>query len=260
MSSPSLIQLRARIAALEGQAADGTTGGLPLGVTEIDAVLPGGGLSLGVLHEIAPAALGDGVLHGAAVGFAAVCLGRLARQQGRAVLWVTAGDDLYPPGLAALGLDAQRLLVVRPRNAAQAAWVVEEGLHCRGLAAVLGETWGLDGTAARRLQLAARASGVTAFLLNQGAAAAPAVTRWRVAPALGGDAPDHGALGPGRMGLGAWRWRLELCHCRGRGWGEDGIVGSWLVEWNDEARRLRMAAPAGDRPALPVRRRRMGQG
>ncbi|MDP9808077.1 hypothetical protein J2W42_000915 [Rhizobium tibeticum] len=47
-----LADLRERISAMEGGAAK-RVGWLPFGVPEIDAVLPGGGLQHGALHEFA---------------------------------------------------------------------------------------------------------------------------------------------------------------------------------------------------------------
>jgi protein ImuA len=44
---------------------------------------------------------------------------------------------------------------------------MEEGLKCRGLAAVVGEATRLSLTASRRLQLAAGESGVTAILIRR---------------------------------------------------------------------------------------------
>lgn len=250
MSPVPLAQLRARVAALEGVGRESVAGIQPFGVAEIDRILPWGGAPLGCLHEIASVVRADEAEHGAALGFAALWLGRLAAGQGRPVLWVAERDDLYAPGLAALGLPVERLLVVRPKGAAQALWALEQGLQCRGVAGVLGEVWGLDFTAARRLQLAARASGVTALVVNRGEGTGTALTRWRVGPA-----PSEG---PAEMGVGAWRWRLELCRCRGRGTGGDGCVATWLVEWNDETRCLRVAAPAGDRSAGAEMRRVAG--
>ncbi|HTO83753.1 MAG TPA: hypothetical protein VMQ73_16040, partial [Methylomirabilota bacterium] len=148
---------------------------LALGLPPLDAAL-GGGLPLGCLHEVAGA---PGA--GAAFGFCAVLLGRLAAAG--PVLWCQPQLDLYAPGLAACGLDPARLLVVTAPRPADRLWALEEGLRCRSLAAVLGELDGLDPTAARRLQLAAETSGVTGFVLHpEGGPPAQSVaaTRWRV--------------------------------------------------------------------------------
>ncbi|MBC7906081.1 MAG: hypothetical protein H7Y60_04950 [Rhodospirillaceae bacterium] len=232
-------QLRSRIAALEGVGHEMAAGAEPLGIAEIDATLPWNGLPLGCLHEVAPYSHADGIQDGAALGFGAFLLGRLAAGAGKPVLWVAAGDEPYAPGLAALGLTPERLVTVRSFRAAEVLWAVEEGLRCRALGGVLAELWKLDLTAARRLQLAARNSGVTAVVLNHGEAIGPAVTRWR-AQSIPSQAP------PGE-GVGTWSWRLELLRCRGRSVGDHGIVAAWDVEWDDETRGLRLAAAAGDR-------------
>jgi protein ImuA len=250
LASPSLNRLRSRIAALEGTGREVVASVVPLGTWEVDAALPWGGLPLGCLHEVAPLASPDGIEDGAALGFAALLLGRLAATRGRPVLWMAARDDLYPPGLAGLGLAPERLLMVRPGPAAQGLWALEEAVRCTGLSGVLGEVRGIDFTAARRLQLAARASGVAALLLNRGQPCGPAVTRWRVGPAPG--------EGPPAEGVWPWRWRLELTHCRGRGTGEEGVVSAWTVEWCDETRGFRVAAPADDRSADEGPARRTG--
>jgi protein ImuA len=231
------MRLRRRIAALEAPEGRGQSAILPFGLAEIDAVLPWGGLPLGALHEIAVTGDAD---DGAAIGFAVVLLGRLAVGQDKPVLWVSDRDDLYAPGLAALGLPAARLMVARPGHGVRSLWAMEEGLRCPGLAGVVAEAWGLDATAARRLQLAARDSGVTALLLNRGAGNNSALTRWRIEAA-----PSVSPIEGDRC----WRWRVTLSHCRGRGVDEGGSVAAWLVEWNDETYRLRLAAAADKRSA-----------
>jgi len=227
----TLAGLRARVRGLEGGGGGEDGRVLALGVAGLDTHLPGGGLALGCLHEIAGAAPGD---DGAAVGFAAALLGRLAAGGGR-VVWLSRRRDLYPPGLAELGLAPGPLIVVAVRRDRDALWAMEEALRCRRLAAVLGEVEELDLVASRRLQLAAEALGVTGLLLRPPApppAASAAVTRWRLAPAPGGPA----ASGPGVPGLGAPRWRAELTRCRG------GRPGLWLLEWRDG----RLAEAAGE--------------
>ena len=173
-----LQELRARLQALER--GGGTRPPFALGLPALDAAL-GGGLPLGCLHEVGGAP-GDG----AALGFCAALLGRLAAAG--PVLWCQPQLDLYAPGLAACGLNPARLVVVTAARPADRLWALEEGLRCRALAAVLGEIDGLDPTAARRLQLAAETSGVTGFVLHpEGGPPAQSVaaTRWRVMSAPG---------------------------------------------------------------------------
>lgn len=249
-TNAELTRLRSRIAALEGGGAEAEHGAVPLGLPEVDAVLPWGGLARGCLHEVAGRRHGDGIPDGAAVAFSAFLLGRLAMPAGKPVLWIGGDGETYAPGLAALGLPPSRVVIARPHKPAQVLWAMEEGLRCRALAGVLAESWALDLTAARRLQLAARASGVPALVLNHGEATGVAVTRWRV-----GASPSRSDPA---LGVGAWCWQVELLRCRGRGVDDRGLVGLWHVEWDDETRGLRLAAPAGDRAAEPQRFRAAG--
>ncbi|MCP5374218.1 MAG: hypothetical protein H6907_20985 [Hyphomicrobiales bacterium] len=228
-----LADLRARIRRLErghGKAGrDQVPAALTLGDPAIDGALPGGGLARAALHEVVgppEEAMGGamGGTMGAATGFCAALLGRLAAGDGAdgAILWCCRDHDLYGPGLAALGLDPARLLLVRGRRDADVLWAMEEGLRSGVPAAVVGQVAAPAAVALRRLHLAAETGGVTGFLLGRAPAdrqASPAMTRWRVAPLPGG-LPS---------GLSPWpapRWRLELLRCRG------GRPGSWDVTWH----------------------------
>jgi protein ImuA len=227
-----IADLRGRIERLEGvcggSALDAAAGKVSLGVGAIDRAL-GGGLRRGGLHEILA---GDD--SGAAAGFCALLLARLG-EDGGAVVWARREAGLYGPGLAALGLDPARLIVVRPARGDDVLWVLEEGLRSRAPAAVLGETASGGPIALRRLQLAAESSGVAALLLRPFAAKAapgPALSRWRIESAGRGD-----PLGP--------RWRVELQRARG------GTPGTWLVEWCDETSGFAVAPELRHRPARP---------
>ena len=131
--------LVARIRALEASTAPGTMRGdhgarppLALGIAPIDGRL-GGGLQAGCLHEISGQA-GDA----AAAGFAAMLLGLFAMRG--PVAWIAARRArLHAPGLAALGLDPERLVLVEAPRAAERAWAFEEALRSGVLCAVLAE-------------------------------------------------------------------------------------------------------------------------
>ncbi len=172
---------------------------LPLGVPEIDHALPGGGLRLGCIHEVA----GDE----AATGFCAAllaraCGGSRGRRGGRgALLWLARDDDLYAPGLVRYGIRAGQLLVVSGlRRRDDMLWAMEEALRCRAVRGVVAETGGTGLAAGRRLMLAAEGTGVLGLMLSRGAEAGvrAAVSRWRVTAA-----PD------------GTKWRVALQHCRG---------------------------------------------
>jgi len=213
---------------------------LPFEVSAIDEALPWQGLPLAALHEIEGAGAADE--NGAAVTFLAGILARLAPV--RPVLWCLQRTDLHPPGLALVGLDAQRMVLLRAPDERDILWAMEEGLRSRALAAVVGEVEALSTPASRRLQLAAESAGVTGFVLHRSAGnpgASAAVTRWRIAALP--SAPIAGEPGIGRL-----RWRVELLRCRG------GLPAVWDVEACD-GQSLRttghVAVPAAlaDRPA-----------
>ena len=241
-----LAALRRRLEGLErgGRAAAGV---LPFAVAALDQVLPGGGLVLGALHEVAGAGADeeDGAV---AAGFLAGILARLSPL--RPVLWCLAAGDLYAPGLAAYGLRPERLILARATGEQERLWAMEEGLRSPALAAVIGEVETLTLPASRRLQLAAEASGVTGFALRrwrhgetaarQREAANAAVTRWRVATL-------SGAMVAGEPGVGRPRWRVELWRSRG------GVPASWEMEACDATGHVALAAELGDRPPRPAR-------
>ena len=128
-------------------------GVLPFGVAAIDRALPGGGLARGALHEILGAG-GDEEDGALPAAFAARILGRLTG----VVLWCLPRPDLYGPGLAAHGLDPERVVLVRASRDAEILWAMEEGLRTPGIIAVVGEIGVLPAVASRRLQLAAAAA------------------------------------------------------------------------------------------------------
>ncbi len=90
---PAIAELRARIEKIEGQRRR-VQSVLPFGVAEVDTRLPGGGLALGALHEIAGG--GNGVADGAAAALFAA--GVAARTRGR-VLWCLTQPDIFAPAL-----------------------------------------------------------------------------------------------------------------------------------------------------------------
>ncbi len=235
--------LRARIARLERRPVPHAANMLRFGVPAIDSHLPGGGLLAGALHEVA----GEGadLEHGAAASL--LLAGLLAKQRGP-VLWAVMRADLFAPALHAAGLHPDRVVFAEAGSAV--LLVMEEALRHPGLAGVVGEVGKMGLTASRRLQLAAEASGVTAFALRRfrqasdPALAEPnaAVTRWRVA-ALPSPPPLPHA--PDVPGLARARWQLDLVRCRG------GAPATWTVEACDAQGRLSLASDVSHRQAPP---------
>jgi protein ImuA len=246
IENQQLTDLRTAIAALErlnGARAPGAI--LPFGLALLDRHLPGGGLRLGGLHEMADQ--GRSRTYASAAGLMAA--GILARLDGP-VLWAGAGRDLYAPALAGVGLLPDRVVHVAAPQKAVAA-VMEEGLRHGRCAGIVGEVRQMDPTAARRLQLAAEAASIPAFLLRRGqkgeepAQAAPlaALTRWRITRLPSGSALPEAPEVPG---LAPALWQLDLIRCRGA------EAASWIVEACDATGHLRLPAAVADRPLAPA--------
>ncbi len=239
-----LDELRSRIARIEQRASHRRRTAIPLGIPALDRALPGGGLALGALHEIA--GIGTEVEHGAAA--ALFIAGMFARLRGP-VLWATQRPDLFAPALAGAGLHPERVIYAEAGKAVLP--VMEEALRQPGLAGVVGEVEGRFGlTASRRLQLAAEQSGTIAFALRRSRAfqnpalsePSASVTRWRIASL---PSPPPILHAPETPGLSRARWRLDLVRCRG------GEPSSWIVEACDAKGRLALATEFADRPAPP---------
>jgi len=152
--------LRRQIERLGG--AHGTRKSLPFGVLALDRHLPGRGLTLGALHEV--------IEHGPAAEFAGSATfftaGIAARLKGP-VLWCLTRRDLFAPGLMKVGLHPDRIIYAETNRDADVLPLIEEGLHQKGLGAVIGEVSRLGLTASRRLQVAAEASGVPALVIRR---------------------------------------------------------------------------------------------
>ncbi|HLJ20502.1 MAG TPA: damage-inducible protein [Stellaceae bacterium] len=242
-----LTALRERVEKLARGSA-GDHGVLPFGVSAIDAALPDGGLARGALHEIGGFG-GDEEDGAVAAAFLTGILARLAPPA--PVLWCHTADDLYGPGFVARGLAPNRLISVRARDNRTVLEAMEDGLKVPALSAVVGEVGSLPLTASRRLQLAAAASGVTAFVLRrwrtgalasaERAAPVAATTRWRVS-ALPSRPVD------GEPGLGRLLWSVELTRCRG------GVPAHWILEACDATGHVALAAELADRAPAPAKR------
>ncbi len=195
------------------------------GTPKIDAAF-GGGLLRSALHEI----YATKTAHlGAASGFATALALRAAET--RPILWArqdfleTETGAINASGLAELGVDIERFILIRARDAEGVLRAGEQAARCTALGAVVIQPWGepkiVNFTASRRLSLAAAKSNVPIFMLR--AAASPsqsaAATRWSVQ-----SAPSR-ALDANAPGFPAF----ELTLLRHRG----GMAGShWYLEWS----------------------------
>lgn len=245
----SLAGLRRSLAEIEGNA--DPAGRIMFGVPGLDTAL-GGGLAAGALHEVFAAGEGDSA---AASAFALALTLRKASPH-RRVIWIRQDmaareyGEIAPAGLCEFGAQPADLVIVQVRDALAALRAAADALRCNALGAVVVEPYGtpaaLDLTASRRLNLAARRTGVTALVLRLGrqeARPSAAVSRWRVAGAashrLAADAPGHP------------RFRIALLRHRG-----GCPPRQWLMEWDRDQNVFRsspllrpLSAQPFDRPA-----------
>jgi len=208
-------------------------------------------LARGALHEVQAACGAD---LPAAAGFT-LALALRAVPGERTILWVrqdAAEAEFGRPealGLAALGCDPARLILVRAPDAVEVLRTAGDAVRCAGLGALIVEPFGepkaLDHTATRRLSLRAASSGVTGFLLRATARALPTAvaTRWRVAPVV--SAPWE-ADAPGAPAVAA-----TLLRHRGGEGARPVEGGTWKLEWDHEACSFRDLAPLS-RAVVPV--------
>ena len=265
--------LRRELAAIDGWFASAR---LPLGVESLDSALAGG-LALGRVHMLCGRPGHDGAL----TGFAMALLRRILAQMDEAtpVVWCPAAAGggsgmLYAAGLAALGLDPGRLLIVDSPSPGARLAALEDILRTEGLAAVIVEYDRVSQTSdywmrlARRAQLATEASGVTGLLLGWPVAASGFDSLWHLAPspAAPPSSAPSGQAGRDPSWNPSWHscWQVELRHARGgRHWSSQL---SWDAYANSlsEIRReheteavpepLPFAPPGPARRSLPLRR------
>ena len=240
----ALASLRAQIARIEGRSRRARSV-LPFGVREIDRHLPGGGLALGALHEVAGG--GNGAIDGAA---AALFAGGIAARTRGKVLWCLTRADLFAPALAQAGLALDRVIYLEAGDERTVLACMEEGLRHGGLGAAVAEIARLSMSASRRLQLAAEGAATLGIALRrwrrQAEAAefgqpTAAMRRWRISVL-----PSEPLPVPG---IGRPRWLVELIRaCAGES-------ADFELEGCDATGRLAVPAELAHRPAAAQARR-----
>ena len=231
-----LSELRERIANLAGSGAK-HAGCLPFGVSEIDAILPGGGLIYGSLHEFAGG--GAGTVDGAAA--ALFVAGVAARTKGK-IVWCLTRPDLFFPALAQAGLHPSRVIFVESDKEEDVLANMEEALSYGGLGAVVGELVRLPMVHSRRLQLAAERTGTLAIIVrrwrrqpeaNDFGQPTASTTRWRVSVMSSEELPVPG--------VGRGMWLLELMRSRA------GECAEFIVGACDEQGRIHISSGSANR-------------
>ena len=231
-----------------------------LGCPLADQRLPEAGLAANAVHEVKGVASGSGAAADwmTALGFA-LRLGvrRLEAEAGQRgakpfVLWcwpkVMAAELGSPSaaGLAHLGLDPARLIMVETARAGEAALALEEGLKSGGVALVAGVLDEVGLTPARRLSLAAAAGRTPCLLVThpQSGATGATATRWRI----GREQSAAHPFDPRAPGARRFVFEIERCRAPRHGAG----FAPLSVEWSDETHRFAVAAGlAGDLSRRP---------
>ncbi len=182
------------------------------GYPALDAELPGGGWPLGAMVELLQVDAAQHVWQ-----LLAPALARQIQAGPQAVVLVGAPAMPFGPGLAARGLDPQRLLCVQAESLAQRLWVAEQALRCADVAAVLvwlPHTGSARGGSAdlqmqlRRLQIAVPPQGLLFALRPLAAQAEASCARLRLSVQTGG-------VAGGLLGSLADRLQIHILKRRG---------------------------------------------
>ena len=202
------------------------------GLEPLDHLAPSNAFARGTIHELlfAPE-------HSQPRFFATVLAQHASaarsKQPRLPIIWSDPRGELYPPAVAAMGIDLKQLYLLRVPTPADETWAVAECLRCKGVGAVVAAAQFLSRVEARRLQLAAETGGGVGLLLRptgKRSANYAATTRWLVAPARGERSVQ--------------RWRIQLLH------GHGGRVGETVfLECDRETHSVRATTQLADRPA-----------
>ena len=258
----NLVDLRAQINALENHSV-GANCVLETGARLLDAAL-GGGLALGGVNEVVPAAFMD---EPASMSFAAACAANMMSQRSGDLVIVQDGaharswGQFYGPGLQGLGLCCSRILFVDVPDAKRFYDCLEDCARTTGLAGVLalaGPKSGFSLAGARRVQLAAE-QGQSLVMLVQ-SLRTPTFAPARVRISIASAPSQKVAQGTNLPALGPTAWTVTLERTRGgatQGGATRGGIWpqSFHLEYDYATHRLYQPAALADRPFITDRLR-----
>ncbi|MBM3967439.1 MAG: hypothetical protein FJ308_20650 [Planctomycetes bacterium] len=148
----------------------GRPGGVRIssGSVGMDGCLPGGGYAKGSMLEL----VHGGMSHrrGMFCGMGLMGLGvRIAKEwisDGRYLVILDRDRQFYAPGVAAMGVPLERLIVLQPSSESDAIWGMDQALRNGAAGAVVAWVHRLEDRVARRLQLATEHGGGLGVLLR----------------------------------------------------------------------------------------------
>ena len=215
-----IAKLRAEILSLQGVRTTAYHKQMGTGLGPIQAAFPQGAFPVGAMHEFISTDAGQSA---ATSGFMAALAGFLMKQDG-ICLWVGMQRTVFPPALSFFGVAPERVIFIDVKKERDLLWMIEEGLRCQALSAVVGQVQEIGLTASRRLQLACEQSRVTGLLHRVSPRSmnpVAAVCRWQISPL---PAKDQDGL----PGVGHPHWNVQLLKIR------NGKPGNWQVKWQDQ--------------------------
>jgi len=130
------------------------------GCDALDRLLPFGGFERGSLVEWLSSGPGSGAAMLALLGARQVC------RDGGALVVPDRSRRVYPPAIAAWGLDLAKVILIYPKNKRDQFWAWDQALRCPGVAVVWGWVDQIDSRQFRRLQLSTETSGSIGLLLR----------------------------------------------------------------------------------------------
>ncbi|AKQ66009.1 RecA protein [Myxococcus hansupus] len=182
---------------------------LRTGLEAVDALLPTGGLPLGQSVELC----GEAASGRTSLALHAVAA---AHREARLCAWVDGPRELYPPSAAALGVDLERLLIVRPKAPEQRIWAAVQLARSGAFACVvLDLTRGVSSS-----ERACRVSPVEARKLADAAAKGGGLLLLLTSP----EAPADGVLRLRTEARDAEGWSVEVVRSRQGGAGARAVL------------------------------------
>ena len=185
-----------------------------LGISALDALLPGGGVESGSLVEwLAPS---DGS------GAAILALQGVRLALGQHLVWavVDFASEFHPPAVCGWGVSLDSLLLLRPTSVADAIWAVEQCLRCPAVGVTWFSSEQLPDRVVQRWKRAVEVGGGMGVLFRPVEAnrrASWADVRWHVQsqPDVGVVEGDVRESSVGRHAVAGRVIRVELVSCRG---------------------------------------------
>lgn len=211
-----IANLREQTRGIEGNKRSSGAEVISTGCERLNRLLPDNGLRRGTLVE----------WHGYGAASLSLVAARQSCADGGALVVVDPTKRFYAQAASALGIDLNRLIVIRPESEQDATWAIDQALRCEAVAVVWAFVDRLDARLFRRLQLSAEmGNGLGFFIRSKVALNEPtwSAARLLVQPqAARGRSPRFG---------------VQVVHCQG---GQAG--GSGLFEINESTGLIQVAS------------------